>query len=111
MNEKINGLLKDVFNNLTAIFGDKLIDVILFGSYARGDYDEESDIDIAVIIKEERKDLEKYHRALTDEMTNQTMNNDVIVSFVDIPQTDFEKYKDVLPFYKKICNEGVRISA
>ena len=30
-------------------FGDSIEEVILFGSYARGDYDEESDIDLLII--------------------------------------------------------------
>lgn len=111
MSEKIKNLLKDIYRNMQAIFGDALIDVFLFGSYARGDYDEESDIDIAVIIKGDRKGLEKYHKSLTDEMINQSLKNDVLVSFVDIPQDDFEEYKEVLPFYKNICREGVRLSA
>jgi uncharacterized protein len=60
--------------------GEKLEKVILFGSYARGDYDEESDIDIMVIadialgeanetrdkINAKTRDLDK-NRSLSDE--------------------------------------------
>ncbi|WP_082111607.1 nucleotidyltransferase domain-containing protein [Spirosoma radiotolerans] len=31
-------------------YGDRLCDVILYGSYARGDYDEESDIDFMIVL-------------------------------------------------------------
>jgi hypothetical protein len=41
-------------------FGDKIIDVIVFGSYLRGDYAEDSDIDILVIVSDEK--IEKYVR-------------------------------------------------
>ena len=36
------------------VFGDSLVSVLLYGSYARGDYDEYSDVDIAAIVKGER---------------------------------------------------------
>jgi uncharacterized protein len=35
---------------LRAVFGSRLRDVRLFGSYARGDADEDSDVDILVLI-------------------------------------------------------------
>ena len=35
-------------------FGDKIIDVVVFGSYVRGDYTGSSDIDILVIVKDEK---------------------------------------------------------
>ncbi|AIJ04938.1 hypothetical protein JH146_0087 [Methanocaldococcus bathoardescens] len=35
--------------NLRKIFGNKIKKVILFGSYARGNYNEESDIDILIV--------------------------------------------------------------
>ena len=40
----LNNILNCVAENSRTIFGDKLHSVILFGSYARGDFDEESDI-------------------------------------------------------------------
>jgi predicted nucleotidyltransferase len=37
--------------NLRRIYGDELVEVILFGSYARGDNHEESDVDFAVVLR------------------------------------------------------------
>src|SRR5258708_3661293 len=39
-------------NDLQAIYGNDLESLILFGSYARGDYHDESDIDFAVVLKQ-----------------------------------------------------------
>ena len=51
--------LKIVFSKVTKemklIFGEKLKAVIVYGSYARGDYNEDSDIDIFVLV-----DMEKF---------------------------------------------------
>ena len=45
------GTAIDSYHN---VFGDSLVSVLLYGSCARGDYDEYSDVDIAAIVKGER---------------------------------------------------------
>ncbi len=52
--------LKDRLNNFLS---DRLIRFVLYGSRARGDYDAESDIDIAIIV-----------RGLTRELKNQILD-------------------------------------
>ena len=47
--EKI--ILKELKDNLIKITGNCMPRVILFGSRARGDYDEESDIDVAIVVR------------------------------------------------------------
>ena len=47
----LDKILKEVSNAYKKVYGDKLVKAVLYGSYARGDYDEESDIDIVGIIK------------------------------------------------------------
>ena len=41
------------------IYGADIVGIFLYGSYARGDYDNQSDIDIAAIVKGSRLDLRK----------------------------------------------------
>ena len=49
---KIKFLLREVEQKLKAVFHEKLDRIILYGSYARGDYNDESDIDIIVLIQD-----------------------------------------------------------
>jgi predicted nucleotidyltransferase len=44
-------ILEELKNNLIKITGNRMSKVILFGSRARDDYDEESDIDVAIVVK------------------------------------------------------------
>ena len=50
MPTELQFLLEDYTNDLQKIYGNHLKTVILYGSYARGDYTEESDIDIMILL-------------------------------------------------------------
>ena len=41
----------DLKKSIAEIAGDRLIKIVLYGSRARGDYDDESDTDIAIIVR------------------------------------------------------------
>lgn len=50
MDEKIRTLVQDLKRELGAIYGERLKEVYLYGSYARGEADSESDVDVLVIL-------------------------------------------------------------
>ena len=101
----------EVFQVLRLIFGELLSNVILYGSYARGDYDEESDMDIAAIVKCNRQELGSYQHLLVAEMSRLSLKYGLLINFIEIPEEDFEKYRKVMPFYRNIWEEGVILSA
>jgi predicted nucleotidyltransferase len=51
-NELLDDLLAELRFGLDAIYGKRLKGAFLFGSYARGEQDEESDLDILVILEQ-----------------------------------------------------------
>lgn len=48
----VKRLLTKLKNGLTELYGDRLKAVYLFGSYARGDYDESSDLDVMIVLSD-----------------------------------------------------------
>ncbi|MCM1217443.1 MAG: nucleotidyltransferase domain-containing protein [Lachnospiraceae bacterium] len=50
MEERIKNITTEVNEELIKLFGGKIERVILYGSYARGDFDLESDVDIMILL-------------------------------------------------------------
>lgn len=92
-----------------SIYGNNVVAVFLYGSYARGDYDNESDIDITAIVKGNRLDLQNKLKQIWDISADIGLESDVVISPTVIPFEDFEKYKEKLPYYTNIWKEGKQI--
>lgn len=58
-------------------FGDKIEEIILFGSVARGDYKKDSDIDVLVVVKE---DPFKMQRMISEIVINILLNKEEYIS-------------------------------
>ena len=91
------------------IYGKAISGIYLYGSYARGDSDDGSDIDIVAIVKGNRSELQNRLRTIWDKSADIGLKNDVIVSPTVVPYDEFEEYKNILPYYKNIAEEGLRI--
>ena len=86
---------------------DDLKKIIMFGSHARGDYTDESDIDIAVLINKTRKDIDEYKDKLIELSTDIDLRNYVVVNFLCVPNDEFNEKKSYYPIYANIDKEGV----
>ncbi len=81
--------------------------IILFGSYARGDYNKDSDIDLMVIIKEkiDRKEKNK----ILDKMAIIFFENNLNIDFFIKTKEDIEKYRNMVGTIIKTALEQGRI--
>jgi len=52
INPAITPIVHDFKSALEKLYGERLQDAVLYGSYARGDYDDESDIDLFVVLND-----------------------------------------------------------
>ena len=87
------------------IIGDPLDAVILYGSYARGTQEADSDVDIALILNS-KVDPQTLDR-LQDFLTDMDLKYNKLFSIVDIDAERFARLQNVLPFYRNIQTEGV----
>lgn len=95
-----------VVDSYKKVYGDDIQKIYLYGSYARGDFNEDSDIDFAAIVKGERGELQKKRNKVLDETVRMDLEFDIITSPKVIPASDFEKYGEELPYYRNIKREG-----
>jgi predicted nucleotidyltransferase len=93
------------------LLGDKLERVLLYGSYARGDYDDESDIDIMILARISAADRWKTRLTFSDLVDSLGLEHDVLISVHVQDRDTFYKWLDVLPFYQNIIRDGVEFIA
>lgn len=106
MTKEIKKISELAVQSLKSIFKDKLDRIILFGSYSRGDYDEDSDVDIMVLVNEDAEKLKKYDDAISEMITDYCIRYGVLYSIVVKSKNHFDDYSGILPFYKNIVSEG-----
>lgn len=103
---QLETILQEVYKKSDAEFGSLLDSVILYGSYARGDFDDESDIDIMVKVRLTQARLKPYEWAFAVLSSRLSLTHDVTVSIHLQDHETFEQYRDVLPFFGNISREG-----
>ena len=101
---RIRRLMKELKEGLVQIYGDKLKAVYLYGSYARGDYREGSDVDVMVLLKDYSNYWKEYMRS-SDYVGDISLKYDVIVSYILIKEIQW-KGEDK-PILRSIRREGL----
>ena len=84
------------------ILGKNLKQVILYGSYARGDYTEDSDIDIMVLTTLTDKEIEQIETEIYDLAFDYLMDYGVDISVVIKNEEQFNYWLGALPFYDNV---------
>lgn len=97
--------IEDMCEDIEKIYGDALEKIVLYGSYARGEQTDESDVDIALIQND--KANEKMHDEMTDIVVDYELEQGITLSIVPIEYVQYQQWNRVLPFYKKIDKEGI----
>ena len=108
---ELNSILQKLTQIYRSVYGENLVQVILYGSYARGDYHTDSDVDIAAILHGDRKTLQQQLKKVWDSSCELELEYDTILSPTVIPYEEFKQYQTDLPYYRNILQEGVVISA
>lgn len=94
---------------LRFIYGNHLNAVILYGSYARGDYDEFSDVDIMILLNLDEMELKRYRHQLSEITFDFNMEHDVDIKPIAKSKELFLKWQESYPFYKNVSREGVTL--
>ena len=103
----IDNISKEYVRQINNIFTDKLKKIILYGSYARGDFNEFSDIDVMILVDMPDEEIKKKWEEVLDIKCDLDNKYDIDLSYIVKDVNQFNKWLDVLPFYRNVKNEGV----
>lgn len=92
------------------ILGNRLKKIILYGSYARGDYNNSSDIDILVLTDYKQAQFYSVLKKLSSMTYDIELDYNVILTPLINNIKNYNDEIDKIPFYTNIQNEGVVLS-
>jgi len=92
---------------LRQVYGENLVEIRLYGSRARGDAEEDSDIDVLVILKE-YKDFWEELRRIDPIAGAVSLQYDVVISA--IPALEEAYLSEGSPFFMNVRKESVVVT-
>jgi len=104
-------IIERLCGKLRELLGASMQDVILFGSYARNEASDESDIDIMILSDLDRIAIATLQWKIGEIAGDILLDYGVLVSPIVENRAYFMENQEVIPFYRNIHQEGVRISA
>lgn len=107
VNKTALNIIKEIKQFCSLLFGDKLRDVYLYGSYARGDFDKYSDVDVLITLDMNDMQILKYRKNISEMDCDLTWKYDIMVNTVMVPLQRFNRFAEDLPFYRNVINEGI----
>ncbi len=105
----ISNIIEEFINGVNNILENRVKKVILYGSYARGDYDKSSDIDIMILTDLTDDEMYSYFVKISDMAYDIEEKNNFDISLSPLIKNidKFNYWLEALPFYMNVQREGV----
>jgi len=87
------------------VLGKNLVDIFLFGSYARGDFSLESDIDILIVVNKSLSKEEK--NKMSRIISTLSLENDIVIAYIIYEKEFFDNVGS--PLILNVKEEGVKV--
>ena len=105
---KVRIMLDEFVEQCTRHFKGHVKKIILFGSYARGDYRDYSDLDVMILVDYTDREIVNLRSELSDLSFDIGDRNDLIIlSPIMQNVSHFNQWMGRYPFYDNIKDEGV----
>lgn len=111
MSQVLDEILKRYVDDVHGLYGSRLKAVILYGSYARGDFRPDSDIDIMILVDLPDEEIRNKGHILSDLTFNYNFDSDLQIMPIVRNVEHFNKWIRAYPFYNNIKKEGVELYA
>ena len=102
---EVRKILEEFKKGIKSILKNKLADLILFGSYARGDYEFGSDIDVLLLTRD--KLTAEENKKISELSSTLSLRYDVLITCLTYPHDAYQNWET--PFLMNVRKEGVSI--
>ncbi|HEY9643032.1 MAG TPA: nucleotidyltransferase domain-containing protein [Coleofasciculaceae cyanobacterium] len=99
-------MLQEFREALESLYGDRFIQLILYGSHARHEATEDSDIDVMVVLRGTVSPATEILR-MGKIKTDLNLKYDELLSVVPISEVDFQQ--KITPFTENVRREGIAV--
>lgn len=107
--DEIDIITAEVVEETKKILKENIYKIVLYGSYARGDFGIESDIDIMIVLNCEKEKVSDYRKQISKVASRIGLENDIEISLLLRDKFTFEAGEKIIPFYKNIHREGIAL--
>ena len=107
MPQTIQSLIEKYVIEIQKIYGTHLKRIILYGSYARGDFKGDSDVDIMILLDMSDLELKEYSQRLFYMTYDFNLDNDIDIKPIAKSESHFKKWIVNYAFYANVQKEGV----
>ena len=109
MDERTNKIIREFTKDVKEILGDSLKQIILYGSYARGQESLDSDIDVMILADTGGSGVKfrEVRNSIIIRSVDLSIQYDTDISPVVTDINQFKAWENALPFYRNIKREGV----
>jgi uncharacterized protein len=107
MQQTIINIANEYKQQLTKLYGNELAELVLFGSYARGDFNKESDIDFAVVLRNPDVRPTSEIEKIAAVSSGISLKYGIMLS--SLPVTLYKKQTSMQGIYQEIRKEGILI--
>ena len=109
---KINDVLQLFSQKVNDLLGKRIKKIILYGSYARGDFNDSSDIDIMILTDLTDDEMYKYFVKISNIAYDIEWDNNFDIEINPLLKNidRFNYWLEALPFYMNVQKEGVVLS-
>lgn len=108
---EVYDILARLRKGLTVLFPNENMELILFGSYARQEAQEGSDIDVMVLVNASRQEIAKRNWQVGEVASDLLLDCGVVVSPIVENRDYYHANAQLLPFFRNVQREGVAVSA
>ena len=100
-------IAREMKEAMLKLYGNRLSGIILYGSYARGDFQATSDIDFLIILDKKRLDYAEEISRMTKVVFPMMLDHDMIISFLPSPLKRWKSERSF--FFDRVKKEGIPI--